>query len=298
MAIVAPFLSVVIPTDGRREELIDAVRSVVADSGDIAVEIIVVSDGTPTEIVEKAAAIDECVKVVRLPLALGASSARAAGIARASGSMIAFLDDDDLWLAGRTALLELFAGRERLVLAGCVRRRTPEAVDVVPSRAPGAKEHLSEFLFSRGFRYEANFLQTSGLAASADVAREVGFAALLPRHHDYDFVLRAVYGHRAEFQFLDAVVAEWRVEQARGSAFRHPSWQASQAWCLANAGLFSPRGRGSFLICVAARAAALQACRRGAWSCLLAAIRQGRPSLTEVLLGLYWTVLGRRGVRH
>jgi hypothetical protein len=290
----APLISVVIPTDGRRPQLLEAVQSVLADGhSDTPIEVIVVADGVDSSHVAEVSRLDGT-RVEVLPMAMGAALCRNRGIDLARGSLVAFLDDDDLWVLGKARVLSGFSAETGLVIAGRVRRQGPVFDDVVPDRPPRKDEHLSDFLFTRGFRGRASFLQTSGLAATQDVARAVRFRPLLSRHQDYDFLLRAVHAHGAHFTFVDEVIGEWRVDEPRGSTFRHPSWRASAAWCHEAADLFTPRARGAFLTCVVGEAAAAAGERRAALRTAYDGVRSGRPSLPELILGLYWPIRGRR----
>jgi glycosyltransferase involved in cell wall biosynthesis len=93
-------LSVIVPVYNGERFLREALASIRAQDHQ-PMEIIVVddasTDGTP-------ALLDGLgcqVTAVRLPLNQGPAAARNAGLARARGSMIGFLDVDDLWPAGR-----------------------------------------------------------------------------------------------------------------------------------------------------------------------------------------------------
>jgi len=288
-------VSVVIPTQGSRYELLEAVQSILADdAANVTKEIIVIVDGVHSDVTLHAASLDLRVRVVTTPLSMGAAFCRMEGIRRASGQIVAFLDDDDLWLPGRAQALQKHAGKSNIVIASYVRRRTKHGVDIVPHRPPAHDEHLSEFLFRRGFRYRASFLQTSGLAASRDVALAVGFPPLLSRHQDYFFLLQAVYGHGATFVFVDQVLGEWRLEQPRGTSFRTPSWRTSRAWCLSNPVLFSSRGRGSFLASVVNQAAADDGHRWIALRCAVESVVRGRPSISELIVAFCRPFRGKR----
>ena len=94
-------VSVVIPFYNRSRCVGDAVASIAAQTFPIH-ETIIVDDGSRQD---EAAALDRiaasagvAVQVVRLPHNRGACVARNVGIARATGSYIAMLDCDDLWM--------------------------------------------------------------------------------------------------------------------------------------------------------------------------------------------------------
>jgi glycosyltransferase involved in cell wall biosynthesis len=91
-------VSVIIPTYNRAPSLSEAIDSVMAqDYHDF--EVVVVDDGSTdntTEILQ----VFPKILVVRQDRK-GVSAARNAGIAKASGRLIAFLDSDDLWLPGK-----------------------------------------------------------------------------------------------------------------------------------------------------------------------------------------------------
>ena len=90
-------VSVVIPTRNRSHFLRLALKSVLAQRG-VELEIFVVDDGSTDDTQRFLAGIaDERLQVVRHERPLGVNAARNAGLARASGRWIAFLDDDDLW---------------------------------------------------------------------------------------------------------------------------------------------------------------------------------------------------------
>ncbi len=86
-------VSVVIPTRDRPVALARAIASVVSQV-QVEVEVIVVDDGSLV-----AAAAPAGVRLVRHDEPRGPAAARNAGVAVASARWIAFLDDDDVWLA-------------------------------------------------------------------------------------------------------------------------------------------------------------------------------------------------------
>jgi glycosyltransferase involved in cell wall biosynthesis len=98
---VTPLLSVVIPTWNRAALVCEAIDSALVQRPG-AVQVIVVddasSDGTP-EVV--AARFGATVQVIRLAERGGPGAARNAGMAVATGELLAFLDSDDVWLPGK-----------------------------------------------------------------------------------------------------------------------------------------------------------------------------------------------------
>lgn len=94
-------VSVVIPTFGRETLLNRAVRSVLRQTR-AAAEIIVVDDGSPSPIVLDPE-LRASVRLIRLPQNRGAAAARNVGVREASGTWLAFLDSDDVWLPNKLA---------------------------------------------------------------------------------------------------------------------------------------------------------------------------------------------------
>jgi glycosyltransferase involved in cell wall biosynthesis len=95
-----PRVSVVIPTFNRRQPLQQAIDSVLRQTRPVD-ELVVVDDGSTDGTFEW---LSESFAQIRSPRVVilqqknaGPSAARNAGIERASGQLIAFLDDDDTW---------------------------------------------------------------------------------------------------------------------------------------------------------------------------------------------------------
>ena len=97
----APRVSAVVPTCDRPALLARALRSIAAQDTAPA-EVIVVDDGSPlhAEAVRRSVGASQIpdIQLVTTARAAGPSGARNAGAARATGDLLAFLDDDDEWL--------------------------------------------------------------------------------------------------------------------------------------------------------------------------------------------------------
>lgn len=108
-------ISVIIPTFNRAGSVGDAIDSVLAQTvlrgaqsvhrtAQARVEIIVVDDGSTDDTSDALQRFDGRVTVIRQDNG-GVSAARNAGLARAQGEWITFLDSDDLWLPNRLDVL-------------------------------------------------------------------------------------------------------------------------------------------------------------------------------------------------
>jgi glycosyltransferase involved in cell wall biosynthesis len=118
-------LSVVILAHGHGSLLPAAVQSVL-DQGQAELEVLVV-EHEPSAVVEELAERHAPVAIHQVPSGGNTpGAARNAGVSAASGSLLAFLDADDLWPPGRVtaALAELEADRELDAVFGRVRAFT------------------------------------------------------------------------------------------------------------------------------------------------------------------------------
>ncbi|ERP31785.1 glycosyltransferase family 2 protein [Chitinivibrio alkaliphilus] len=95
-----PVFSVVIPTYNRYEQCVRALSSVIAQDFPFW-EVILVDDGSTMAIPEAFRRLlsqhSEKITLLSFPENRGVSAARNAGIARARGEWVAFLDSDDVW---------------------------------------------------------------------------------------------------------------------------------------------------------------------------------------------------------
>jgi glycosyltransferase involved in cell wall biosynthesis len=97
-----PLVSVVIPTYNNARFVREAVDSVLAQTWQ-PIEAVVVDDGSTDNTAEVLAGLGDSVKVIRQENQ-GPAVARNTGIRNAGGSIIAFLDSDDLYMPEKIAL--------------------------------------------------------------------------------------------------------------------------------------------------------------------------------------------------
>lgn len=101
----APFFSVVIPTHNRAEMLREAIRSVLGQSFQ-EFEMLVVDDYSTDHTKEVVGSFnDDRVVYIMNDRGAGGAGTRNAGIFRARGKWVAFLDDDDIWLPQKLSVL-------------------------------------------------------------------------------------------------------------------------------------------------------------------------------------------------
>jgi glycosyltransferase involved in cell wall biosynthesis len=109
-----PSISVIIPTFNRREMLLRALTSVFQQTARCS-EVIVVDDASTDGSYEYMAAAmarhwRDRIRWVALPENRGAAAARNAGIVRADGEIVAFLDSDDHWLPQKLEVQAKYMG--------------------------------------------------------------------------------------------------------------------------------------------------------------------------------------------
>jgi glycosyltransferase involved in cell wall biosynthesis len=177
---MTPKISVIIPTFARPAQLAECLDALAAmDTGGIAVEVIVVNDGSPESL---AALIDA--RRSRLDLRLveqqrvGPGGARNAGAAVARGRFVAFLDDDCRpsrgWL--RVLVEELDAHPDAL-LGGRVENA------LAANAYSAASEWIGQFVYDYNRTAAAHepFFTTNNIALALDRFRDIGgFTMAIP----------------------------------------------------------------------------------------------------------------------
>jgi hypothetical protein len=112
-----PLVSVVIPTYQRRELVLRAARSALAQRYE-PLELLVADDGSTDGTVEALQALADPRLIVVAIEHGGVSAARNAALERAAGSIVAFLDSDDRWFPHHVATVTgMFERRPSAVLA-------------------------------------------------------------------------------------------------------------------------------------------------------------------------------------
>ncbi len=194
-------VSVIIPTAGSRCTLVAAVESALGQTHK-PVEVIVVADGVEAMYAAGdllAALLEDAFPVLRLVSTdsrLGPAAARNRGVHEAVGSLIAFLDDDDLWMSRK-----LEAQHDALTAAGATRNlcftrcliRADHGTFMMPDHLPASQEDLAEYLFGDPIRLirSVAYVATPSVMVARGVLLSVPFDETLLTMEDIDWMLRA-----------------------------------------------------------------------------------------------------------
>jgi glycosyltransferase involved in cell wall biosynthesis len=297
-------VSVVIPTRNRPDLLLRAVQSALAQSHR-DLEVLVVIDGPCSKTCEALAGMpDSRLQVIALPEAVGGSDARNAGVQRATGEWVAFLDDDDEWLSSKIEKQIAVASQATEpypVIATGMIGISPGGQFPWPRRYPEPAEPICEYLFNRRspFRGDGQ-IQTSVLLTRRSLLEREPFTSGLRRHQDTEWYLRVDQIPGVAFHFVREPLVRWYIEQNRESITRGQDWKSSLLWLQSNRSRMTSRAYAGFIATQLAPEASIQ----GAWSAapqLFAEMFQhGKPGIMEVLIFASMWLLGssfRRKVR-
>lgn len=288
-----PSVSVVIPTRNRPDLVVRAVRSALEQTfGDL--EVVVIMDGPDAATKAALSKIHDIrLRSLELPHSLGGAATRNAGVRAATGEWIAFLDDDDEWLAGKLARqLEVASESEapEPIIACRLVASTPSGEYVWPRRIMRADEHVSEFVMARRDLFQGEgLLQTSMLMARKRLLDQVPFDDHVMRHQEWDWLLRVSRVPGVRIEFAPEPLLIWYVEQSRSSISNQSNWRYSFDWIRQRRQLVTERAYAGFLMTLVTALAA----RARDWSAirplLTEAVRFGRPDLAQlaVFAGLW-----------
>jgi len=294
--LTSPMVSVIIPTRNRPEYLRAAFASACAQTLPPA-EILVVDDG-----VGAAESLPPLLAPPRVPFrvlpgrGIGPAAARNVGLRAASGELIAFLDDDDLWHPEKLAWqVEWLTRRPDLGALGTevVRRPVAESIPE-PGRRP-RQVHL----IGRAALVRANRLTTSSVLARRSCFATCGcFDETLFLAQDWDMWLRL--SRRFRIAILPAPLTVYRLHDSQRSN-RNTEMRRWEAQVVSRLLEEAPENR--WLRGVAHRRLAWAHCRLGR-----ALLRAGEPqqaiavlrrSLSRYPLHLpAWSALVRCALHH
>lgn len=214
-----PLVSVIIPTYNCGEFIAEAVQSVI-DQDYQAKEIIVVNDGSTDDTSAVLKRFGNAIHVID-QRNCGPPAARNAGVRKAHGAYVAFLDADDVWLPHKLTrqvrYLEAHTEAGGVYTAWQVWERSDDGGFVRP---PCIGHELDEGIVDRensGWLYNRLLLEslllTTTVMLRASLVRKIGeFDVTLFNGDDYDYWIRA--SRFAEIHKLKSVSALYRVRSS------------------------------------------------------------------------------------
>jgi len=187
----APLVSTVIPTFRRGDMVSRAVQTVLAQHYP-NLEVIVVDDNVESaeqrRVRDALAPFGDRVTVVSNERSKGACGARNTGILHARGELIAFLDDDDLWLPGKLSAQVALLQQHEFVAALC----HYIDIDVAFGHACHCRPSLPVLTREQALRGECP-TSTSLAVVRREVLIKAGlFDETLPSFQDFDMWLRCL----------------------------------------------------------------------------------------------------------
>jgi len=289
-AMTLPDVSVVIPTAGR-STVVTAVASALHQTC-APLEVIVVADCAESAASSAVRNLPEAVRVF-FTGGIGANGARMRGVVEAKGQVIAFLDDDDVWVSDKLeqqlSVWPTEVGRFCYAVISCriaVIDGNGRMLKVLPSRLLGAQQTVADYLFRRtSVAYGDGLLHTSTLMCDRALMESEPLDLALPRHQDWDWVLRV--GQRPDVLIRMCPDVLVRVAVADGKSISMSSdWRASLAWLEERADQLTARERGDFLLCHTTPIAVRSGSRREGLIVAGRALRSSRPGF------IAWAVWG------
>jgi len=213
----SPVVSIVMPTWNRAKVISDAIGSVQAQLF-TDWELIIVDDGSTDNTAEILAkfADDQRIRYVKQPHA-GASQARNQGLRLAQGSLIAYLDSDNLWYPGFLAAT---------VNAFVADPATDSVYGALITEAHGEDQRVLFKPFDRTELTRENFIDLNTFVHRRSLVDAYGtFDETLDRLIDWDLILR--YTQHAPARRLPVLAARYRVldgQRITGNAALGPNF--------------------------------------------------------------------------
>jgi hypothetical protein len=201
----APFISIIIPTHNRPQTLSDALASVRAQTF-TDYEVIIISNGEDGEMRRQSRAVAAAHDAQYFALDKGnVSIARNFGIAKARGEWIAFLDDDDIWLAEKLAhqLDEAHRTDADLISCDCI-RFFPDGTEILnPARL------VDGWSYTKAINHHYWWTIPSAVLVRSSVVRETGgYDESLAYIEDMDLWRRISWYYT--IHQMDEVLCRWR----------------------------------------------------------------------------------------
>lgn len=219
----APMVSIIIPTYNRSEVLKKTIDAVMWQTYQ-RFEIIVTDSSEDASTRNVLKGFDERVRYMHVPKRKGfrnVSEARNVGIRNAKGTLIAFLDDDDVWypqkLEKQVDLLRRSPPEVGLVYCGFKRLRSPGG-ELLKVDVPQHRGNVLQEIMRQGFILTLTVLVRKECFDQAGL-----FDESLELAEDWDMWLRI--GKKYHFDFVPDILAEYLIRDNPYGA-----WASLKAW--------------------------------------------------------------------
>ena len=188
-------VSVIVATHNRAALVAEAIESVLAQTAPVR-EVIVVDDGSTDTTHQTLTGFGDRIRAV-FQTNQGASAARNHAMRLARGSWLAFLDDDDVWLATKIEeQLEVVRRNPKLALVYCSDYAVDHQLRIMhtrPARPENRGDVFEKLLIN-------NFIYTSCVLARRDAVEESGLMDLkLAFAQDWDLWLKIAAKYPVDF---------------------------------------------------------------------------------------------------
>jgi hypothetical protein len=212
------------------------------------------------------------------------------GVQVAQGDWVAFLDDDDEWLAPKLEQQLTIAQNLNVlypIIACRMKVKTPRGEFLVPRRFPLPEEPISNYLFLRPHLFQGEgFFLTSMLLTKRELMLSVPFQENLKMCQDLDWLLRATQKPGTSLQFASATLGIWNLDEHRPRIGTTGRWPVLFEWiqtCRAQ-NLVTPDAYTAFLMTQVNSLASATWDWEGLKTILQASWQNGKPNLSSYLL--------------
>lgn len=277
-------VDVVIPTLGR-PSLLRAIESVRAQTHGKTRPIVVLDD--PSQETYVRGILDATDLLVVTSGAVGGGSARNLGLDASSADLVAFLDDDDWWDDRKLEKQAdaIASANATVVFTHTVFHETNGNTRILPEGPFDDSTNIADYLVVRPrLRHGHGYMQSSSLLFDRRVHSDIRWDDSLPKHQDWDFVLRLSTSPDSVFIFVEEALVH--VQQgSTGSISKKRTALSSQKWLDKHAALMTHRPRGDFIATQILRAHLTNRDISSALKTCVLLLRE-RPHLAAVAIGL------------
>lgn len=187
---------------------------------------------------------------------LGGNESRNIGIQKAIYPWIALLDDDDEWLPNKIETqMEYIKNSRNSTNSICfTSAHTTNSFHrkIVLPRETYSNQEIGDYLFGAKMGRAYGFIQTSTILASKSLFLKNPFTNGLPKHQDWDWVIRAVKLFNSEIIHVNLPLTVYSVTPTP-SVGKVNRWRDSEKWLKTVETLISQRSRESFILNVIIR---------------------------------------------